>query len=573
MANALFAIPLVFLPLALLSVSTDVIESSATDVIENSVRLNTAARNVTNHIPGIWALKSVKAHSVNSGQSAVDALISFSNSRMTVAELYQLLDPFCEQITAAETQLLLQGASTSPNFKTLDAVSDDNATNSANQNLEVFYANRSDFWDQSKRISNMQIVKMQTSRSNFLRLSSGGYLFEAHSNNCAEYYNNLLQALPGQWPMDCTELSDYRLIRERGVGFELKDFGGQPITLSSKPGSATIAESYRNVGPMQTLANSTDTDDVTLSYINVVKDVYIFRDGDFFTGNHKVRINNCGKIDKLENRKQRKSYNRVFTIAMGYFGNFYHASIDALQRISLYMPFLMRNQDIKLHMPWYHDSLAKVLTSVGFSEDRIVVGTIFAKIGFIPAGSQCGASSLAPVRALSVLNRQPFEGRELVPPSHTVVLIKRSNKRWLANHDEILEMLREEAQPYRLNVVEFKDDPAPSFEQTREIFNSAVMVAGPHGAGFVNIIYSNPGTCVIEVMSNKGSSERYKGPKRWFSGHFLRLAQFLGHIYHVQLPKHGEKENGLNATADDLRPFVRSCLKFRLRSGAGNDLI
>eukprot|EP01068_Selenidium_serpulae_P001714 Selendium_serpulae@DN1851_c0_g1_i4.p1 len=61
----------------------------------------------------------------------------------------------------------------------------------------------------------------------------------------AEYYNNLLQALPGQWPMDCTELSDYRLIRERGVGFELKDFGGQPITLSSKPGSATIAESYR----------------------------------------------------------------------------------------------------------------------------------------------------------------------------------------------------------------------------------------------------------------------------------------------------------------------------------------
>eukprot|EP01068_Selenidium_serpulae_P019080 Selendium_serpulae@DN6505_c0_g1_i8.p1 len=258
---------------------------------------------------------------------------------------------------------------------------------------------------------------------------------------------------------------------------------------------------------------------------------------------------------------------------MGYFGNFYHASIDALQRISLYMPFLMRNQDIKFHIPWHHDTLAKVFTSFGFSEDRIVEGTIFAKIGFIPAGAQCGAASLAPLRALSVLNRQPFEGQELVPPSHTVVLMKRTVKRWLTNHDEILKMLTEEAEPYRLNVVEFKDDPAPSFEQTREIFNSAVMVAGPHGAGFVNIIYSNPGTCVIEVMSNKGSSERYKGPRPRFNGCFLRLAQFLGHIYHVQLPKHGEKENGLNATADDLRPFVRSCLKFRFQSGAGNVLI
>eukprot|EP01068_Selenidium_serpulae_P001712 Selendium_serpulae@DN1851_c0_g1_i2.p1 len=133
MANALFAFTLVCLPLALLSVLTDVIESSASDVIESSAsdvienraRLIPGARNVTNPVGAIGALKRVKAHSVNSGQSAVDALISFSNSRMTVAELYQLLDPFSEQITAAETQLLLQGASTSPNFKTLDAVSDD----------------------------------------------------------------------------------------------------------------------------------------------------------------------------------------------------------------------------------------------------------------------------------------------------------------------------------------------------------------------------------------------------------------------------------------------------------------
>eukprot|EP01068_Selenidium_serpulae_P019074 Selendium_serpulae@DN6505_c0_g1_i10.p1 len=561
MANALFAITLVCLAVTLLSISSNL--RLGTDMIRRTTR----ERSATHPAPDIGFLKGVEAHSVTWGQSAVDALISFSKSRMTVAELYQLLDPFCEQITAAETQLLLQGASASPNFETLDAASDDEAKNSANQNLEVVYANQSDFWEQSKRIPNMQIVKLQTSRSNFLRMSSGGYLFEAHSDNCA--YHKLLKGSGRKWPRYCTELLDYRLIRERDVALELKDVRGQPITLSSKPGSATIAESYRDLGPMQTLANSTDTDDVTLSYIQVVKDVYIFTEGGFFTGNHRVNIVNCVKFGTK--REKRKSYNRVFTIAIGCFSNYYHASIDALQRISLYVPFLVRNEDIKLHIPVYRKHCKEVLKSFGLSEGRIVTGTIFAKIGFIPAGSQCCAASFAPVRALSVLNRQPFEGQQLIHSSNTIVLIKRlvKKKRWLANYGEILKILKEEAEPYRLNVVEFKDNPAPSLEQTRELFNSAVMVVGPHGAGLANIIYSNPGTCVVEVMCNKG---RLPG-KIQFPACFLRLAQMLSQIYHVQLPKHGEKEDGLNATADDLRPFVRSCLKFRLRSGAGNDLI
>lgn len=84
---------------------------------------------------------------------------------------------------------------------------------------------------------------------------------------------------------------------------------------------------------------------------------------------------------------------------------------------------------------------------------------------------------------------QPVKGYERIYISR-----EHARKRKLLNETEVMSVL--EKRGFRKVVLE----SLPLHEQIR-IFASAQIVAGPHGAGFTNLIFCRPGTKVIEFFS------------------------------------------------------------------------
>jgi len=78
-----------------------------------------------------------------------------------------------------------------------------------------------------------------------------------------------------------------------------------------------------------------------------------------------------------------------------------------------------------------------------------------------------------------------------------------------------------------------------SFEEQLRLFRNAEVVVGPHGAGFTNLIFSKPGTRVIEIFA-KGHERRC----------YWSLSSELGHDYHFYLgsPKFPQRKGEPDVT-------------------------
>lgn len=86
----------------------------------------------------------------------------------------------------------------------------------------------------------------------------------------------------------------------------------------------------------------------------------------------------------------------------------------------------------------------------------------------------------------------------------SVVLIRRTTKRGrhFSQQNAIDSVVRNITESFGLRYELFSDDPPPSVEQTMLMFYRARVIIGPHGAGLSNMIYSRPGTYVIEGITN-----------------------------------------------------------------------
>ncbi|KAJ4458596.1 hypothetical protein PAPYR_5562 [Paratrimastix pyriformis] len=83
-------------------------------------------------------------------------------------------------------------------------------------------------------------------------------------------------------------------------------------------------------------------------------------------------------------------------------------------------------------------------------------------------------------------------------PQREIVVIRRGGKRRVINHAEVMEALREQfGDTYP--VVEFT---SLSLIDTINMFRRARVIVGPHGAGLTNILYTQPGTPVVEFMKD-----------------------------------------------------------------------
>jgi hypothetical protein len=221
---------------------------------------------------------------------------------------------------------------------------------------------------------------------------------------------------------------------------------------------------------------------------------------------------------------------------------FYHSTFDGVPRLAPYVQFLNDNPDIRINCrsknPLFrllgiNDWKTRVLTDQNFG----------ARVVYSPAGGPCGRVALLPTHLMSYYAKQHLHNQPSL--RNTIVLIKRSTKRWFNNHDTIAHMLRKEASARRLRFFEFRDDPVPKFSVARSAFHNAIIIVAPHGAGESNIVYSQPGTVLIEGLCFVKESK--------INPCFQRTAYSLGLRYFALFDPQG----CFNVTAEQVRKPVR----------------
>ena len=271
------------------------------------------------------------------------------------------------------------------------------------------------------------------------------------------------------------------------------------------------------------LPKATNTS-LTIGYIHVVQNGVVATSGDFAFGNVKVVIRQCraSKSKRMSKPKQNHIYDEVFTIAQFWGYGFFHATVEDLTRMGPHLDFLRNNSSIMIHVAAKTGFMKNFMKHLGINPSRLVSGTVGARILYVPAGTTCGRALIFPTSMLSL----EFRTRISTQPEHrkSILLIKRTSKRRFTQHAKIFNMLQSlsaQRSDLGLKVEVYKDNPVPSLSKTLEMFNRAFLVIAPHGAGESNLIFSEPGTVMIEGLCGGKANYCYRN-----------LAMVLGHRYY-----------------------------------------
>ena len=287
---------------------------------------------------------------------------------------------------------------------------------------------------------------------------------------------------------------------------------------------------------------------VTLTHLHILKYAIVNETGDVFVNNVKIVGNRCPEkytkekysttFPTIKEQKESQVYDEVFTITQYWGTKYFHFLVEVLPRIVPFLTFLVQSPSIKIHIPGYEEPYLKQLsTHFKLNESRFITGLVRARILYLPQSGPCGSATVFNSRLQSMIQRS------LIPqddqPRNIILLIKRSLKRYFTHHDEILSalkavVLRRNAF-YRVDV--FDDNPLPSLEDTMRLFNRAFIVIAPHGAGESNMLYSEPGTLLIEGLCNP------------VNACYRNLMHVLGHRYYGI---YYNKRDCMTMTADDV---------------------
>lgn len=223
------------------------------------------------------------------------------------------------------------------------------------------------------------------------------------------------------------------------------------------------------------------------------------------------------------NTNDMKFYDEVFSIAQYWGEGFYHFAIENLPRISPYLSFLHEHQNIKVHVQLDGNPAftSDFLERLGISRDRLVHGSVGAKILYIPSGTPCGQPNIFATYLLSLYLRKTAPTTE---GKNSIILIRRSKKRFFLKHKQIYQLLSKVADIFGLRLDVFGDSPLPSLEETMDLFSRATVVVAPHGAGLANLLWTKPGTVVVEgICFNTGLTTTNLC--------YVTLAHILGQVY------------------------------------------
>ena len=236
--------------------------------------------------------------------------------------------------------------------------------------------------------------------------------------------------------------------------------------------------------------------------IHVIKNSVILSHGDVILGNN-ILMSYLGcklhsRIKLLPKQRERDfysapMYDEVFGMSTWYCIKekaYYHKMLEALPRIVPYLDFLKSNPSVRVHVGDVSGRVPELLNMLGIPSERLIGGGKFsitrARVVYLPQDTPCGAPQPAATALLAheyqhymLTHYQPLPSKQ-----DTVILIHRALKRPLLNHEAVASSLEVLAQECGLKFVIFSDaDGYWSMEATIRLFDRALMVVGPHGAG------------------------------------------------------------------------------------------
>jgi len=268
-------------------------------------------------------------------------------------------------------------------------------------------------------------------------------------------------------------------------------------------------------------------------YVHIHRDAIITGLGDVFSGNYKLVLRTCRRdmypfvpFNDLENMPL---YNELFVINQYWGYGYFHFMVEVMPRVALCVDFLKMNPQIQILVPRVRGNMADVFSVIGLSNSRLVTGNVRAKIAYHPKSTACGIANLQEIQFLSELYRNYTERTLFPQPRNKLILIRRSRRRRFTEQKEIEEVVKHAAENYNLTYTLYIDNPPPPLNQTMMMFHSAVMIVGPHGAGLSNMLFSQPGTFIIEGLCYLPEVNVC----------YQRLAVVLGHRWHGIISRSG----------------------------------
>ena len=287
----------------------------------------------------------------------------------------------------------------------------------------------------------------------------------------------------------------------------------------------------------------------TLFYIHIHRDAIVTQFGDVVSGNLKLVLPSCFKDTRKSVRGHVEHfplYGELFVITQFWGYGYFHFMAEVMPRLVLYADFLKSNPEIRILAPKVIGRLSQFLKIIGLEKSRPVTGITRAKIVYQPRTTPCGSANIPESQMLSQ-RYIDYITRTFPPqPRNKLILIRRSGHRKFRRHDEIEEVLKHAANEYNMTYELFIDNPLPSLKDTMMMFHSAVIIVAPHGAGLANMLFSQPGTYVVEGFCNNLC--------------FRRLAYVLGHHWHGIKARNGVCRKYVDVTASSVDFAVRSYL-------------
>ena len=339
------------------------------------------------------------------------------------------------------------------------------------------------------------------------------------------------------YPFTMSDCHVYKRVRGGNCYTDPQDVQ-TPIPFSKALHMDVIVRSYS--------INSHKQSQYNFTYILVFAGAITTPSGDVVKDNWKVVPWSCHP-DELFYYFQPTSrlgrYREVFVLAQHKGTTFFHFTIENLPRIAAYLSFLLRHPTIKIHVRTKTGFTLPFLAALGIASSRLVSEYSQADIVYMPAGTPCGQTTLFNVQLVSLQLRAGLS--DPAPPRDTIILIRRSKKRWFNHHDDIFAMIRKHADSAGLKAVVYGDNPVPGFNETRQLFSRAYIVVAPHGAGESNLIFSQPGTILVEALCYDKTGQ--------VNFCYVNMARVLGLRYNGLL----FGKQCMNITAADVEPVVK----------------
>lgn len=290
-------------------------------------------------------------------------------------------------------------------------------------------------------------------------------------------------------------------------------------------------------------------------YVHLLQDAVVNTVGDVISGDLKLVPYTCSH-DNLPTvpaeYPQRPVYRELFVMTQYWGTSFFHKIVEVMPRVAPYVDLLRANPTIQIHAPEDRSQVSEMLQMLGIDPVRVVTGVTRAKLAYLPQGTPCGFPDARSIQLLSKLLREHVRSRRQAPRNR-LVYVRRSGLRRFAVDAPIEFVLRAVAERHRLNFTVFGDRPTPPLSSAAELFNSAVAVVGPHGAGLSNVVFCEPGTALVEGVCNEPHVNMC----------YQMTAHMLGLRYHA-IPSRGGCERVVDITASDVETSVETYVRMVL---------